>query len=231
MLFDFSARAQKQIVNQYNGWYMYFGNHKLTNRFGIHTEYQWRRANWIRNWQQSLLRVGVDYKLTEGAVFTLGYGHIVTWPYGEQPVPEKFTEHRLWQTLTLTHRVERFFLNHRFRPEQRWLEGHAFNENGWVYRNRIRYRFMINYPLTNKEMRPNTVFASVYDEIFIQFGPNFGRNYLDQNRLYGALGYQFSANGNVQLGYMQQYIVKGDGLQAERNHTVQLAFTYNLNWF
>jgi hypothetical protein len=29
---------------------------------------------------------------------------------------------------------------------------------------------------------------------------------------------------------MQQYIVKGDGLKAERNHTLQLAVTYNLDF-
>jgi hypothetical protein len=226
----FSVTAQKQISSQYHGWYMYFGNHKLTNKISLHTEYQWRRADWITTWQQSLLRLGVDYKLGDEAVVTLGYGHIVTWPYGEQPVAVKFTEHRLWQTLTLTQRQGRFYLNHRFRPEQRWLEGNVFGKEGWVYRNRIRYRFLVNYPLTKKEMGPNTLFASIYDEIFIQFGPNFDRNYFDQNRLFGGLGYQFSAKGNVQLGYMQQYIVKGDGLKAERNHTLQLAVTYNLDF-
>ena len=223
--------AQKQIASQYNGWFMYFGNHSISKKISLHTEYQWRRANWIKNWQQSLLRLGIDYKLTDGAVLTLGYGHIITWPYGEQPVPEKFTEHRLWQTLTLTHRLERFYLNHRFRPEQRWLQGNGSNETtNYVYRNRIRYRFLVNYPITNKEMGPHTLFASLYNELFIQFGPHFGRNYLDQNRLYGALGYQFSANGNIQLGYLQQYLIKADGLKAERNHTLQLSLTYNANF-
>lgn len=224
------VQAQKEIVSQYHGWYMYFGNHKLTDKISLHTEYQWRRADWIKTWQQSLLRLGVDYRLNDAAVVTLGYGHIVTWPYGEQPVPEKFTEHRLWQTLTLTQRQERFYFNHRFRPEQRWLEGNVFGQEGWVYRNRMRYRFLVNYPLTKKEMGPKTLFVSVYDEIFIQFGPNFDRNYLDQNRLFGALGYQFSSKGNVQLGYMQQYVVKGDGLEAERNHTLQISLTYNADF-
>jgi hypothetical protein len=230
VLVGFAVSAQKQIANQYNGWYMYFGNHKLTDKVSLHTEYQWRRADWIIAWQQSLLRLGVDYKLGDAAFVTLGYGNIITWPYGEQPVAEKFTEHRLWQTLTLTQQQGRFYFNHRFRPEQRWLEGKAMGEEGWIYRNRIRYRFLVSYPLTKKEMTSNTLFISLYDEILIQFGPNFDRNYLDQNRLYGALGYQFTAKGTIQLGYMQQYLVKGDGLKAERNHTLQLAVTYNLDF-
>jgi hypothetical protein len=225
------ACAQKQIVSQYHSWFLYTGNHRLTDKLGLHTEYQWRRASWVTSWQQSLLRLGVDYRLGEQATVTLGYAYIITWPYGEQPVNEKFTEHRLWQTLTLTQRQGRFYFNHRFRPEQRWLQG---NGNGgtshYTYRNRMRYRFLVNYPLNRKEMGPATWFASASDEIFIQFGPNFGRNYLDQNRLFAGIGYQFSAHGNVQAGYLQQFIVKSDGLKAERNHTLQLALFYNFDW-
>lgn len=210
---------------------MYFGNHRLSEKFSLHTEYQWRRSDWVITWQQSLLRLGVDYRLSDNALVTLGYGHIVTWPYGEQPVPVKFTEHRLWQNFILTQRQGRFYFHHRFRPEQRWLQGNGTTlTDKYVYRNRIRYRFMVNLPVGKKEMGPKTWFVSLYDEIFIQFGRNFDRNYLDQNRLYGAIGYQFSTRGNLQAGYMQQFIVKGDGLKAERNHTLQLVLTYNFDF-
>lgn len=209
---------------------MYFGNHKLSEKFSLHTEYQWRRADWIATWQQSLLRIGLDYRINDAVMVTGGYANIITWPYGEQPIAEKSVEHRIWEQLILTQRSSRFYFNHRYRLEQRWFEGKALGEEGWIYRDRVRYRFLVNYPLTKKEMGPKTLFVSLYDEIFIQFGPNFNRNYLDQNRLYGALGYQFSAKGNVQLGYMQQFIVKGDGLHAERNHTLQVSLTYNANF-
>jgi hypothetical protein len=55
------VQAQKQIDDQNNAWYMYFGNHKITDRWSIHTEYQWRRHDLGQTWQQSLARVGVDY--------------------------------------------------------------------------------------------------------------------------------------------------------------------------
>ncbi len=223
--------AQKEIVNQQNGWFMYFGNHKLTDRVSLHTEYQWRRSDIITSWQQSLLRLGVDYKLTDAVMITGGYGHIVTWPYVEQPVADKFTEHRIWEQLILTQRANRFYFHHRYRLEQRWLEGNGGSgSSDYTYRNRIRYRFLINIPLNKKEMAANTLFLSIYDEPFIQFGKNFQRNYLDQNRLYLALGYQFSAKGNAQLGYLHHYVIKGDGLRAERNHTFQMSITYNLDF-
>ena len=79
-------------------------------------------------------------------------------------------------------------------------------------------------------MSEGTLFLSLYDEPFIQFGKKFQRNYLDQNRLYLALGYQFSPKGNIQFGYLNHYVIKGDGLRSERNHTLQLSVTYNFDF-
>ena len=98
------------------------------------------------------------------------------------------------------------------------------------YRNRVRYRFLTNVPLNKKTMSKGALFVSVYDELFVQFGANTALNYLDQNRLYLALGYVIMANANVQVGYLNQFIVKANALDAERNHTFQLAFFYNFDF-
>jgi hypothetical protein len=231
-----SLFAQKNISDQNHGWIMFFGNHRLTNKISLHTEYQWRRADVFSSWQQSLTRVGVDYRVADNVTFTVGYGYIVTWPYGEFPVALKFDEHRLWQTLTLTQRTGRFYFNHRFRLEQRWVENVVTSANnppaidGYSFKERIRYRFLVNVPLNKKNLEPGAVFLSVYDEPFLQFGYHFGANFLDQNRLYGAIGYVLNSHCNVQAGYMQQTVVKNDGFKIERNHTLQLAVTYNFDF-
>lgn len=228
--------AQKTISDQDHGWIMFFGNHRLTNKFSLHTEYQWRRADGFSTWQQSLTRLGLDYKLADNLTVTAGYGYIVTWPYGDQPVAMKFHEHRLWQTLTLTQRAGRLYFNHRFRLEQRWVEnvvtaaGVPPTVDGYLFKERIRYRFLVNVPITKKNLEPGVLFASVYDEPFLQFGHHFGANYLDQNRLYGALGYVVNSHCQVQAGYMLQTVIKNDGFRAERNHTLQLALTYNFDF-
>ncbi|MEQ8302351.1 MAG: DUF2490 domain-containing protein [Cyclobacteriaceae bacterium] len=228
--------GQKDIATQNNSWYMYFGNHKVTDKVGIHTEFQWRRNGLIKDVGQSLTRLGVDYKLSPSVMATAGYAYIVTWPYGEQPVAFKFREHRIWQQLFLTHSSGRFFFNHRFRLEQRFIEKRMDNgdgtssNDGSFYKNRARYRFFVSVPLNNNELVKGTFFVSAYDEVFLQFGPNFGLNYLDQNRLYGAIGYVVDRNANVQLGYLNQFIIKGDAVQAENNHTLQLALTYNFDF-
>jgi hypothetical protein len=101
--------------------------------------------------------------------------------------------------------------------------------DGFVFRQRARYRFLVTVPLNRKEMVNNTLFFSTYDEPFLGFGKGIGKNILDQNRLYFALGWRFNSNCNFQLGYMNQYVVKKDGIQVERNHTLQIGFTYNLD--
>jgi len=236
------ASAQKIISPQAHGWLMYFGNHKINDHWGLHTEYQWRRAsrdenaNVFQDWQQSLLRLGVDYYAKNQAQWTAGYGWIKTFEYGDQPVSHAFNEHRIWEQFIVKNKVGRADIQHRYRLEQRFIEQYKLGstgeylQNGYVFRNRIRYRFMFTVPLSRKEMKDHTLFLSIYDEPFLGFGKGIGKNILDQNRLYGALGWRFNKDFNVQLGYLNQYVVKTDGIKAERNHTLQLSMTYNVNF-
>ncbi len=237
-----TVSAQKIISPQSHGWIMYFGNHKFNDRWGLHTEYQWRRAgrdesaNVFQDWQQSLLRVGVDYYAKNLTQWTAGYGWIKTFEYGDQPISHSFNEHRIWEQFIVKNKVGRVDIQHRYRLEQRFVEQYKlgtsgeYEQNGYAFRNRIRYRFMVTVPLSRKELKDNTLFLSIYDEPFLGFGKGIGKNILDQNRLYGALGWRFNKDFNVQLGYLNQYVVKTDGIKAERNHTLQLSMTYNFNF-
>lgn len=229
------AHAQKQIDTQAHAWAMYFGNHRINERWGIHTEYQWRRNDMFDKWQQSLMRIGVEYYLKNGLQFTVGYGHIRTFPYGAQPVAFTFDEHRIWQQVAYNQQFWRITLNHRYRMEQRVVETALPKVEGqfagteFQLRHRARYRLQLTFPLSRKELKDNTLFLGLYDEIFLGFGPHIGRNVLDQNRAYVALGWRFNKNFNVQAGYLNQYVIKTDGDHAERNHTLQLAVQYNID--
>ncbi|MFT6199912.1 MAG: hypothetical protein ACJAQ2_001691, partial [Vicingaceae bacterium] len=65
--------AQKNIEPQSNSWWMYFGNHKINEKYSLHTEYQFRRSDFAKNWQQSLARIGVDYHINKENAITVGY--------------------------------------------------------------------------------------------------------------------------------------------------------------
>lgn len=237
LIFSFSySFSQKQISTQSHVWGMYFGSHKLSEHWGIHTEYQWRRNDMFQNWQQSLLRLGVDYYSNKNGQFTIGYAWIKTYPYGDQPIGHITNEHRIWEQYILKNKVGKIDFQHRYRLEQRFIENwvkdanEVYSQDGFLFRQRVRYRLMATMPLSRKEMKDNTLFLAVYDEPFLGFGKGIGKNILDQNRLYGAIGWRFNKDFNVQLGYLNQYIVKSDGIKAERNHTIQIAVSYNIDF-
>ncbi len=215
--------AQKQIDEQLHGWVVYQGNHKLNSHFDLHTEYQWRRADGFNDWQQSLTRIGLDYKLNPSVTVSGGYGWIVSYPYGAQPIASKTNEHRLWQQVVFKQTIGELQFQHRYRIEQRWIDT--------LFRQRIRYRAQCIIPLQKRYIgQGKGLFLNVNDEVFLGFGKGIGKNILDQNRLILALGYKFSPNLNIQMGYMNQFVIKSNGVQMERNHTLWTSIVYNLDF-
>ncbi|UOK42036.1 MULTISPECIES: DUF2490 domain-containing protein [Flavobacterium] len=243
-------------VDQYDAWILYTGNHKLSEKWGLHTELQWRRNEGFSEPMQNLVRFGVDYKINKTYMVTAGWAYVETFEYGElakeMPTPRfnqyTFNEQRIWEQFVINHEnVGRFQYDSRFRLEQRWLanlvnvDGNyvrpsdaylAANPNAedWRFRQRARYRFRVQVPLSKPEMKDNTFFFVASDEIFVNFGKHVTANIFDQNRLYLALGWRFNKDCNIQTGYMNQFIEKGDGAHKENNHTYQLALTYNLDF-
>ena len=228
--------AQKNISNQFHAWALYTGTHKISNKVNFMTEYQWRRADGFQHWQQSLLRLGTEYVINPKISVMVGYGWIKTFPYGTQPVLHDFNEHRVFEQVNLKDKIGRFELQHRYRIEQRFIEQYAINSLGEVvqvdpvFRNRIRYRAMVMVPLSRKEMTDNTLFLNVNDELFVGIGEGIAKNPIDQNRFIAALGWRFNAQTNVQVGYLNQFVIKSNATDMERNHSLWISMVYNLDF-
>ena len=210
--------AQNSRLNTNNniGWYNYFGTFKVSQKFGIHTEYQFRRNEIITEWQQSLLRFGVNYQLNPKIQLRLGYALIETFPYGEIPINgmgKDFTEHRLFQMVTITDKVSIVDLSHRFMLEQRWVGRYSSDsltkEDEFPFLNRLRYMVRLQIPLKGKEIKDKTPYLAIYDEIFIGFGENVNENIFDQNRLGILFGYRFSQLVRIEAGYLNQILQLG----------------------
>ncbi|PCJ81901.1 MAG: hypothetical protein COA49_02755 [Bacteroidetes bacterium] len=181
---------------QQNGnWLMYFGTNRISETLSIHTEIQ-HRNNTIApvNLEQLLLRTGLNYHFSDKAFVTAGYGYITNYDIeGSLEGPES-KEHRVWQQFILNNKIGRVKFEHRYRIEQRWV-----NLN---YKARFRYRLMLLLPINKPQIETGTLFIGVYDEVFI----NSKSTFFDRNRLYGALGYQFSSTIGVQLGVLFQQV-------------------------
>jgi hypothetical protein len=218
----------KTVVTQYNSWLMYFGSHKVSQHWGVHLEAQWRRSDVFENPQQLLLRTGVNYHFGPKAFATAGYAFIETYPYGELPVAATFPEHRIWEQLQVKNQMGPVEWVSRFRLEQRFSKQPVLTSEGnyepgeAVYTNRVRVFNKISVPFKGKTIQDKSFYITAYDEFFISFGENVYNSYFDQNRAYLALGYQFPKAGRLELGYLNQFIVKGGGAVIENNHTLQV---------
>lgn len=210
-----------------HGWYMYFGDHAVSKHWGVHVEGQWRRAEVITQWQQLLLRPGVNYQLNRNMMLTLGYGYVQSYPYGDYPTAQSAPEHRVYQQLLAKHKTKAIGWQHRFRLEQRLVGQRPVPAEGvkdWQYRNRFRYMLRTDVPLTRGGLSQRGLYLGFYDEVFYGFGAHRGPQWLDQNRAYGAVGYNFGAPGKLEFGYLHQYVPQRNGIVVEHNHTLQVAF-------
>jgi hypothetical protein len=203
-----SVQAQENGEDDLGAWYMYFGTNKISNKLSIHTEAQFRYYETASNFNQLLLRTGLNYHINPEAIVTAGYGYISTDGTFEEFVGEEnSTEHRIFEQLILKNKVGQFYFEHRYRLEQRFIEAYDFNET----QHRARYRLQLTLPLTD------IFFLNFYDEIFVNLqGETFG-----QNRLYAALGINVTENLSVQAGYLKNHFT---GANYDR---LQFGITFN----
>ena len=231
--------GQNNRLNTNNniGWYNYFGTFKVSNKIGIHTEYQWRRNNFITDKQQSLLRVGVNYTLNPRVLFRVGYGWIETYPYGDIPLNglgRDFTEHRIFEMVQLSHKEGIADFSHRFMLEQRFVgrysSANVTSEDEFPLLNRMRYMMRLQIPLKGKEMKDKTPYFAFYDEILIGFGKNVNANIFDQNRIGVLLGYRFNKNVRLEGGYLNQTVQYGRQISGKNVFQNNNGFVINTNF-
>ena len=202
-------------------WYMYFYN--TANKkgpWGVQGDIQYRNFNLMGDLEQLLLRSGITYKPQNANIkFTLGYGHITTGTYGNDESTRQ--ESRIYQEALYPVKFgERFFTNHRFRYEQRFVENQDF-------RTRYRYNLFLNIPINQKTMDKNTLYLALYNELFINGERGIGKNreveIFDRNRLYAALGFFVKKQLKIQLGVMNQTTntTQKNQLQLSLHHNIQ----------
>lgn len=197
-----TTKLSSQNENQTGAWYMYFYNHQFKDSdFGIQGDFQYRNWNIIGDLEQLLLRSGFTYAPKDaGILFTLGYGHITTGQLGDRD--DTSVESRIYQEALFPQTLgKRFHLTHRFRYEQRFVEGQDF-------RTRYRYNVFLNVPLNATTLEAQSIYIALYNELFIngqkEIGDGREVEYFDRNRTYLGLGYSLSDTIRFQIGWMNQ---------------------------
>lgn len=188
--------------SQQGAWYMYFFNTTFRDGpWGIQGDIQYRNWRIIGDLEQLLLRGGITYLPRNTSIkFTLGYGNVTTGTFGDDDATTG--ESRIYQeALYPTQLGNRFYVNHRLRYEQRFVENQDL-------RTRFRYNLFLNVPLNKPELIRNTIYLALYNEVFINGERSIGQGktveLFDRNRFYAGLGYVIQKGLNVQLGFMNQ---------------------------
>ena len=198
-----SQSVYSQIDDDKMGaWYMYFFNTTFNDGpWGVQGDVQYRNWNLGGDLEQLLLRGGLTYQGKDSNIkFTLGYGNITTGVYGDSS--DTSSESRIYQEALYPVKFgKRFYTNHRFRYEQRFVEGQDF-------RTRYRYNLFLNIPLNNDAITPKTYYIALYNELFVNGQRDIGDNrsvaFFDRNRFYSGIGYVIKPGYKVQLGVMKQ---------------------------
>lgn len=191
LLLPTSLQAQN---NDLGNWIMGFGQLRFDDNWSIHGEAQYRNHTVAPNIEQLLLRTGLRLHPNKYTTFLLGYGYVSGHDLDAGIGNPKSTESRIYQEMTLNHAVSRFSFEHRYRIEQRWVNGD--------YKNRFRYRLLASMALNKPKMGPKTYFLAFYDEVFL--APT--NTPFDRNRLYGALGYRWNSQWMGQVGLLNQAV-------------------------
>lgn len=225
-----TAAAQDRVVdNNFHGWFNYFGDHPFgDSKWGVHLEGQWRRNNVVTDWQQMLLRPGINYEVNKTLMLTAGYGFIRTYRYGAHPTARKFNEHRIWQQAWLRYKTGKISWTTRLRFENRFLDTIEAGTGRQYFRfeNRFRGWQQIRVPITAK------TYFTAYDELWFYVPPYQSNSAFDQNRAYAAMGRMLGKAWRLEVGYMNQALLQRSGRVLESNHTlmVSLFSTARLRW-
>jgi Protein of unknown function (DUF2490) len=216
MLAPVLLAAQDRILDHNaHGWYIYFGDHPIAkSRWGVHLEGQYRRHNVITQWQQLLLRPGVNFQATPKVMLTAGYAYVRSYVYSEHAAPGPATpEHRLWEQAWIRYKTGNIGWSTRLRFENRFV----WNNPGYRYENRFRAWQQIRVPIAPRK------YFTAYDEFWVYVKPYVSNSWFDQNRAYAAIGFEFRPTLRLEIGYMNQAILVRNGSRLELNHTFMLS--------
>lgn len=203
MLFAHASFAQ--IGN--GGWFNLTHTQKLSPKFDLLTDFQFRSANNYDYLGTRLLRGAFSYNLSKQHSMALGYAHITDW---DMVADEKTSimENRIFQQYIYKNTVERLRLNFRVRFEQRFRGPDA------DFSQRLRLQLGAVIPLITDEKFTKGLYSLLQSEIMfnVQNKELINDSFYDQHRPLAAFGYRFNKHIDTEVGYlrMQQRKTSGD---------------------
>jgi hypothetical protein len=228
-----TVQAQiKQTEKTEQVWTGYFNQTRVSNKWGLWLDVQLRtKEDFFTDFSQLLIRPGITYYLSDAAKLTAGYAYINHFPADNHRDISQ-PEHRPWQQLQWHTKYAKLRTMQWVRLEERYrrkirndstlADGHNFNF-------RVRYNFLLQVPLTKKEVGKGGLSFVANDEVHINFGKQIINNYFDQNRFFVGLAYHVNAHDNLQFGYLNVFQQLSSGNRYRSIQAARVFYFHNLD--
>ncbi len=160
-------------------WYTYAGSHKIKGKFSLKSVAWFQFKDYADQFQNNLFRLGGNYKIRPNMSVTLGYAYVGKAKGGE---------HRIYDELNYSHKLQSLKIKHRLRFEHRFPK-----HKDMIIR--LRYRLVLSQHLYKRFS------AYAFDEIAYNFqeGTKFAFN-----RASLGIAYKASDDIKLKLGYIGQ---------------------------
>jgi hypothetical protein len=216
LVFLFTLLINSYIVfsqeKSMGNWLVYFGNQKLSSKWNIQSDFQYRIKQIEEQKGQTIIRAGLGYNLSNNNHnVLLGLAYVNTQFDEEIVAKTAVEEKRVYQQYLYKQQIHDYFITHRVRLEERFFA----SEFGL----RSRYFISLQKSLNGKSLNKKSIYASFINETFI----DLKKSNFDRNRLYAGLGYAINDFVRVETGYM---------IQAQKNSTrgqIQFSVYNNLS--
>lgn len=211
LLFVFSISSAQNSEDPVGSWTLISGTHKITEKWSIPTIAILQTYEVYDNFQFILARTGISYDINTKINGTLGYDYLYSEPNQIAPGIAGKTNHLIFQQFVLKDSYKKLGFNHRYRLESIWTTQNSETN----FSNRIRYRLRLDHPVYK------SLYAAVFNEVLL----NTQRPYFNHNRIFTGIGYIFSPNYKMELGYFANYFT------TTTQRRIRVAIIFNTDFF
>lgn len=223
------AQSEKKIDHQTILWSRYYNQLTLNEKWSIHSEFDNRLFLNPVTENLFVIRTQIRYKLIEQVELGSGIGF---FPVATQD-PENTTnflipEYRSQQDIVWKNVFGKTTISQRFQIDERFIRNASKTEllPGTTFNWRFRFKLQAEYELLKKNN--HFLKAILHDEILLNAGKSIVKNTFDQNRIYAALQYGVNKHIAVELGYLNSFQQRSNGVDYFDRDIIRFSFFHKL---
>ena len=166
-------------------------------------DYQFRNYTFLNDYEQTIIRGAIYYRLEKHQLqFSAGVAYENTSRYiNASEAKQNIDENRLHQQILFSNKYGRFYINHRYRLEERF-----FKKQDLI---RFRYNLNLQLPINKKEIIPGAIYLSLTNELFL----HNKISHFDRHRVIAEMGYSISKSFRIESGILWQIFENNERAQ------------------